>query len=122
MTSSYNKDTLLGLHHPRADPQVIMDQWRSETIHCDDLNKDPADILADQQERDARFAALETFITLDKITGNKYGNGLRYLFAIHAGGQSVDALAQSEKTTPEKIQKALKDTCDVLRPVLGSLL
>ncbi|HEY0902070.1 MAG TPA: hypothetical protein VGD95_08100 [Micavibrio sp.] len=105
-----------------ADPQMLLEEWRAEVNHDHDPDHDPADIIAAAQDRQAQLAALETFMTLDKVSGNKYGKGLRYLFALHVEGESAAEIAARENTTPEIIEKAVKDTCAVLRPVLGSLL
>ena len=96
-----------------------MNEWHLEQEAATSLNDDPAAILAAREDAANRRAALEAFIAVDKVTGHKYGKGIRYLFAIHVHGQDPEDIARLEKSTPEQVQKAVKDACLALRPVLA---
>lgn len=123
MTGNTVPHPLLGLNHPSLDPTINLNEWRleQETIYPM-TDEDPADILAEREEAAHRRAALEAFITIDKITGHKYGKGIRYLFAIHVHGQDPEEIAQQEKITTEQVQKAMTDACVALRPVLAPFI
>ncbi len=114
--------SLLGLNDPSLDPTINMNEWRLEQEATPALNDDPADILSKREEAANRRAALEAFIAVDKLTGHKYGKGIRYLFAIHVHGQDPVDIARQERSTPEQVQKAMKDVCVALRPVLAPFI
>lgn len=111
--------SLLGLNHPSLDPTINLNEWRMEQEPISSMIDDPADILSEREDAANRRAALEAFIAIDKITGHKYGKGIRYLFAIHVHGQDPEDIARQEKSTPEHVQNAMKDACLALRPVLA---
>lgn len=111
--------SLLGLNDPSLDPTISMNEWCLEQEATPALNDDPADVLSKREEAANRRAALEAFIAIDKISGHKYGKGIRYLFAIHVHGQDPADIARQERSTPEQVQKAMKDACLALRPVLA---
>lgn len=109
----------LGLNHPSLDPVISMNEWGQEQEAATSMNGDPADIISKREEAANRRAALEAFIAVDQLTGHKYGKGIRYLFAIHVHGQDPEEIARQENSTPEQVQKAVKDACLALRPVLA---
>lgn len=107
---------------PDYEPSALLAQWRNQTPSLAQSGTDPADIICEREQRAERLAALQTFVTLDKLSGNKYGQGLRYLFALHIGGQSAEDIARLEGSTTEKINQIVRDTCQAMRPVLAPLL
>lgn len=113
------QSSLLGLNHPELDPSVSLNEWRIEQKTIPPLTEDPATVLSKREDAENRFAALEAFIAIDRVSGHKYGKGIRYLFAIHVHGQNPEDIARQENSTPEQVQKAVKDACVALRPVLA---
>lgn len=114
---------VLALLDPPQDPRTVVQEWSHQAGREGRSNsKDPAEVIAARQERHGLLAALETFIALDKQTGNKHGQGLRYLFALHVEGKSAETLAVRENTTPEHIQNKVQETCAALRPALRAMM
>lgn len=76
---------------------------------------DPADAMAHRQS----IVALEAITAMNKASGGKYADGIRYLFAMCEKGLSAAEIAEQENKTPTQVQKAMKRACDALRPVLA---
>lgn len=103
------------LKDPSLDPFLVLDEWEEEQTASIPLSEDPAAILEAREEAASRRAAIAAFLVIDNVTGQKYGKGIRYLFAVLVQGQDPADIAQREKITPEQLQKDMDDACLALR-------